>query len=177
MNPAQKLLEKLKAIDRVEEFYETSTKNKFYIIDVDETAILTDTCADINGCFSIINPSLKTIYFIPVDGKGIIGKTMPCCEAVIFNDMHFSFLELKLNATSQTRRAIYRNRIEAVSQLENTIKFFDEKLDSSYEGILLEAIIATPKFYPRLNSSWIDIADEFLEKNRITLIEVIEKTY
>lgn len=178
MKPAAELLERLKAIDKVEEYFKTSTKKQFFIIDVDETALLTDTCIDAKLCFSIINSSLDSIYFIPVDGDGIIGKTMSCCEAVIFNDRYFSFLELKLNATSDKRRAIYLNRIEAVKQIESTLQFFNEKLNGNYEGLEREAIIATPDFYPRADNSWRDIAVEFADENDgIPLIETTQKVY
>jgi len=181
MKPSEKLLERLKAVDKVEEFYETCNESQFYIIDVDETAILTDTCVDINSCFSVINPSLKTIYFIPADGNGIIGKTMSCCEAVIFDDVYFTFLELKLNATSDKRRTMYENRTKAVGQIENTIRFFNDKLNNNYEGLSLEAIIATPEFYrsyPRAKASWEDIKTEFADNNNgIPLKETTEKMY
>jgi len=177
MKAAEKLIAQLKAIDKVDECYETCAKNQFYIIDEDETVILQDACIDINLCFSVINSLLATIYFIPVDGNGIIGKTMECCEAVIFNDISFSFIELKLNATSEKPRALKTNRTKAVSQLENTIKFFDEKLDGNYQGLLLEAIVATPNFYPRANTSWQKFETKFLERNGIPLIETKEKIY
>jgi len=178
MKAAKRLFERLLEIEKVEECYETSSKDQLYIIDISETAILTDTCIDINFCFRISNPLLNTIYFIPVDGEGIIGKTSECCEAVIFNDMHFSFVELKLNATSEKRRAIFKNRTKAVGQLQNTIQFFDKKLNKNYEGISLEALIATPNFYPRADASWRDIAVEFADENNgIPLIETTEKVY
>lgn len=175
----EKLLEKLNAIEKVEECLEICSKDQFYIKDINGTAILTDTCIDLNFCFSILNSLLSKIHFIPVDGDGgIIGDEMECCEAVIFNNENFSFLELKLNAISNKRRAVYKNRIKAVEQLENTIQFFNNKLNNNYKGLSLEAIIATPAFYPRADASWRDIAVQFADENNgIPLFESIEKTY
>lgn len=178
MNRTEKLLEKLKVIDKVEDLYETSSKNQLYIKDVDDTSILTDTCGDFTYCFSVVNQSVNDIHFIPLDGDGIIGRSMKCCDAVIFDNTHFSFLELKLNATSLKRRAIYENRMDAVKQITSAILFFNDKLNSEYEGLELEAIIATPKTYPRANASWGKIAAKFTKDNNgIKIFEATEKVY
>jgi|GEM_PF-2468131 len=178
MKPAKALLQELLKIEKVDECLEISSEKQLYIKDVCGTAILASTYVDMIYCFSIVNIKQDDIHFIPVDGDGIIGKTMECCEAVIFNDVYFSFLELKLNATSNKRRAIYKNRTKAVEQLENTIQYFNDKLNNNYKGLSLEAVIATPEFYPRADTSWRDIAVEFADNNNgIPIIEATQKVY
>ncbi len=176
MKPAKELVQELLKIEKVEECLEIASNKQLYIKDVSGTAIIADTCIDSVYCFSIINTQQNDIHFIPVDGDGIIGED--CCEAVIFNDVYFSFVELKLNATSNKRRTIYNNRIKAVRQIETALQFFNDKLNNNYQGLLREAIIATPDFYPRADASWIDIATEFADDNdNIPLIEATKKEY
>jgi len=180
MKPVEKLLEKLKVIEKVERYYLTSSIKQLYIKDNQKTgtSTLSETCENIKLCFSISNTSGKSVHFIPIDGKeGILGFGISNCDAVFFSEKQFSFLELKLNATSLADTAVLKNRRKSVGQLESTIQFFDEKLEKNYEGLSIEAIIATPSFYPRLDSSWQDISTEFLEKNRIELFETTKKVY
>lgn len=121
MKASKVLLQELLKIEKVEDCLKISSSTQLYIKDVSCTAILANNCIVIIYCFSIINIKQNDIHFIPVDGDGIIGED--CCEAVIFDDTYFSFLELKLNARSDKRRAVYNNRIKAVEQIENTIQF------------------------------------------------------
>jgi len=178
MNPAEKLLEKLKFINKVEECLEPSSENQLYIKDISGTAILTNACIEQIYCFSIINKMSNDIYFIPIDGEGIIGNTTKCCDAVIFDDIYFTFIELKLNAKGKSRRRIYQIRTKAVEQITNTINFFNDKLNKNYEGLSLEAIIATPETFPRADVRWAKIAVKFADENNgIPLIETTKKIY
>jgi hypothetical protein len=116
----------------------------------------------------------QKIIFVPVDGKkGLLSFIDSYCDAVIFDEKDFCFLEFKLNASSLKK--VVQNRVKAISQLSNTIDLFDEKLDRNYEGLHLEAYIATPLSYPRNDASWKKLAVEFLEKYGIPIFETNEK--
>jgi len=53
--------------------------------------------------------------FIPVDGKyGLLGFGDSYCDAIIFDNQDFCFIEFKLNATSMNK--VIKNRIKAISQ-------------------------------------------------------------
>ncbi len=93
---------------------------------------------------------------------------------MFFDENDFCFVEFKLNATSV--RKINKNRIYAVEQLKNTINLFDNNLDKNYGGLNLEAYVCTPEFYPRLNASWQELAQDFLEEYGIPLFEINDKT-
>ena len=125
--------------------------------------------------FSIVNS--KTIYFIPIDGKkGLLGG-ISNCDFIFWNKKDFCFVELKLNATATDDRAIRKNRQKAISQLKETINFFDGILNKDYFGLNLEAYVSTPDIYPRENTAWQSLKVEFLEKTGIDLFEKRTKIY
>ncbi|WP_448790628.1 hypothetical protein [Bacteroides graminisolvens] len=125
--------------------------------------------------FSIVNS--KTIYFIPIDGKkGLLGG-ISNCDFIFWNKKDFCFVELKLNATATDDRAIRKNRQKAISQLKETIFFFDGILNKDYFGLNLEAYVSTPDIYPRENTAWQSLKVEFLEKTGIDLFEKRAKIY
>lgn len=131
------------------------------IIDFDDTKV-----------FKILNT--ESIGFIPIDGKtGLLGFGDSHCDFIFFDNEYFCFIEFKLNATSQ--RKIEKNRKKAIKQLENTINLFDQKLARNYQQFNLEAYICTPDTYPRDNTSWKKLAQDFLENNEIPLFEAKEK--
>jgi len=181
MKPSEVLLEELKNIDRVEDCYETSSAERFFIVEEEKsgTSVIVEQVDENDVFFSVINPNKEAINFIPIDGKdGILRYDGSYCDVVIFEDHFFSFLEFKLNVTSSAERAIRQNRKKAAQQLVNTIEFFDEKLARNYQGLTLEAIIATPDdIYPRRDTAWDSIAIEFLEEYGIPLYEDTKKEY
>jgi len=168
----------LEKIDRVKESYRFSKQELFYIIEENTgTSAVAEYEVD-KKAFCIINPHRKTIHFLPIDGKqGVLAYDDSYCDALIFDNTIASFLEFKLNATSTEERAIRKNRKKAISQLKNTIAFFDQKLNNDYKGLALEAIVVTPETYPRADTSWSDMSIEFLEETGISLFEKTEKEY
>ncbi len=122
----------------------------------------------------------KSIGFIPIDGKQGLLRLLKLdeeshCDFVFFDQNDFCFVELKLNATSLKEKSISDNRQKAISQLKNTITLFDNKLSKNYEGLSLEAYVCTPDTYPKVNASWRELAQEFLEEMGILLFEKNEK--
>ncbi|MEA5514556.1 hypothetical protein [Nodularia sp. UHCC 0506] len=116
------------------------------------------------------------IGFIPIDGKkGLLGFGFSYCDFIFFDENDFCFVEFKLNAISSAERAIRKRRKEAISQLKNTINLFDDKLAKSYAGLNLEAYVCTPEFYPRLDASWRELAQDFLEEYGVPLFETNDK--
>lgn len=180
MKPSEALLEELKSIDRVEDCHDTSSAEHFFIVEEQKsgTSMIVEQVDENDKFFSVINPNQEVIHFIPIDGKnGMLRYDDSYCDAIIFEDHFFSFLEFKLNATSLAELSIRKNRLKAVRQLVNTIQFFDEKLGRNYQGLTLEAIIATPDIYPRADATWISIATDFLEEYGIPLYEDRKKEY
>ena len=180
MKPSEALLEELKKIDRVEDCHDTSSAEHFFIVEEEKsgTSVIVEQVDENEVFFSVINPNKEVINFIPIDGKnGMLKYDGSYCDAVIFENRFFTFLEFKLNPTSSVERAVRRNRKKAVQQLLNTIAFFDEKLVRNYQDLTLEAIIATPDIYPRKDTAWDSIAIEFLEEYGIPLYEDTEKKY
>ncbi len=120
--------------------------------------------------------NVKKIVFIPVDGKeGLLSFSDSYCDAILFDEIDFCFVEFKLNATSVEERAVRKNRKKAITQLSNTIDLFDEKLNRNYEGLNLEAYVCTPLIYPRNDASWKTLSVEFLEKYGISIFETNQK--
>lgn len=146
-----------------------------FIIRLNENEIDTViTGFDNTKIFNIKN-AIK-VGFIPIDGKkGLLGFGLSCCDFVFFDENDFCFVEFKLNAISSAERAIRKRRTEAISQLKNTINLFDDKLAKNYAGLNLEAYVCTPEFYPRLDASWRELAQDFLEEFGIPLFERNDK--
>jgi len=180
MKPSEALLEELKNIDKVEDCHDTSSAKSFFIIEEQKsgTSVIVEQVDENDVFFSVINPNKEVINFIPIDGKnGILRYDGSYCDAVIFENRFFTFLEFKLNATSSAELSIRKNRLKAVRQLVNTIEFFDEKLARNYQKLALEAIIATPDTYPRKDTAWDSLAIEFLEDYGVPLYEDNKKEY
>jgi hypothetical protein len=139
---------------------------KSYLVNEDNTIttkqgkILIDSLA-MEKSFKVSN--IEKIGFIPIDGQGGLSEKGGC-DFVIFDNKDFCFVEIKLNATSLKRRAVGENRAKAIGQLSKTIDLFNEKLNKNYSELKLEAYVSTPKTYPKVRSSRVDVRAEFLEK-------------
>jgi hypothetical protein len=121
----------------------------------------------------------KTIVgFLKIHGKkGLLDKRESHCDAILYNEKDFCFIELKLNASSLKDRAIMTNRKKAISQLENTLDKFDAILSKNYNGLNLEAYVSTIPTYPRNNTAFQALARVFLEKNGVPLFEENSKIF
>ena len=129
---------------------------------------------DITKLFNISNA--KMVGFIPIDGKkGLLRFGNSHCDFIFFGENDFCFVEFKLNATSEEERAISKNREKAIGQLKNTISLSDFKLNRNYAGLNLEAYVCNPGFYARFNSSWIELAANFLEEYGFELFGINNK--
>ncbi len=174
--------------DKIANFWQIESREEFSVIDFKGQSYLVLSVSDSNftinangeeisedgfdstKVFRVTNS--KTAVFIPIDGKnGFLGFEDSYCDFMFFDENDCCFVEFKLNATSKSPKTIRQRRYKAVRQLSNTIKFFDEKLQRNYKGLNLEAYICTPKFYPRLDASWRELAQDFLENYGISLFE------
>ncbi len=176
MNKRTTVLDKLQLAEPKISSCIESSSDSFYITDsLDKSQIKTQ---EEENSFKVINPSQKTIYLIPIDGKqGLLGLGVTYCDAVIIDEQYFCFLEFKFKASSIAERAVRKNRKKTIGQLENTINYFDELLARDYDGLALEAYVSTLPIYPRANTAWQDLAVAFLEKNKICLYEKSEKEF
>lgn len=170
---------------------ETNPNSEIYIVDYQgQSYIIVDIQLSYSQCSIIQNNHEKTIEFnqekifniinvqqlgfIPIDGKkGLLGFGDSHCDFIFFDNQDFCFVEFKVNATSE--RKVDKNRTKAIEQLENTINFFDQKLERDYQKLNLEAYVCTPDSYPKDNPSWKKLAQDFLEKNGLDLFETREK--
>ncbi|MCF8374548.1 MAG: hypothetical protein K9H64_23215 [Bacteroidales bacterium] len=179
MNNISQFLKSLRDIDNnISDFLKSEASSNFYIIDIEGQSFIDANCYDPDKCFSIKNQNNEEIFFIPIDGKdGLLGFGESYCDATIFSKKYFCFLEFKFNATSITDRAIRKNRKKAISQLSNTIDYFDIKLNRNYSGLSLEAYVSTPPKYPRKDTAWVNFEVEFLEEYGMPLFETNEKTF
>ncbi len=179
MKKTSQIIQNLKNIDSsISDFLKIETSSNFYILDISGQSFINTHCSDTNKCFSIKNKNEEEIFFVTIDGKdGLLGFGDSHCDAAIFNEKDFCFLEFKLNATSTTDRAIRKNRKKAISQLSNTINLFDVKLKRNYSGLNIEAYVSTPQTYPRKDTSWVNFEVQFLEEFGIPLFESNKKAF
>jgi hypothetical protein len=109
---------------------------------------------------------------VPIDGRyGLLGFGKSYCDFVFFDETSFCFVETKLEASSLSESAVKKNRIKALKQLEDTINFFDTKLENNYVNLVLEAYVSTPPIYPRNNLNWLAMAEDFLENIGVEVYE------
>lgn len=144
---------------------------------------ITIKIADNEEVISVFEPhkyfwvrNAKRVAFVPLDGKrGLIRSQESRCDAILFDEFVFCFVEFKTEAISLEDRAIRKNRKGAIKQIAQTIIFFNEKLENDYEGLEREAYICTPPTYPRNNADWFEKRVAFLEEFGIELFESNEK--
>jgi hypothetical protein len=203
MSKAEKIIENLKSkIDKIADFVQVDKRKVFEIIEyeVDKQSYIiknrktADLCevfsADGLEIFYHENKVFKisnsvTMRFIPIDGNNglftkidterVRGGKSKRCDCVFFDEKDFCFLELKSDAISTKKRAVKSNRKEAILQLGNTIRRFDELLENNYQGLNLEAFIATPPTYPRNDTAWKVLARKFVAEYDVMIFETNEK--
>jgi hypothetical protein len=203
MSKANEIIKNIKsAIINIEDFVQIEERDEFEIIEfaddkqsyIVKERISEDLCTVIstnefeifyfkNKVFKVKNS--KIFKFIPIDGdNGLIAKIedervrggkSKRCDCVFFDENDFCFLELKSDATSTKKRAIRSNRKEATEQLGSTIRQFDILLNNDYQGLNLEAFIATPPTYPRNDTAWKVLARNFVAEYNVTIFETNEK--
>ena len=151
---------------------------------IKKTCKIADVEVELNEERVFIIGSSSNIVFIPIDGRNGLLKGDSNCDFIFFNELDFCFVEMKLNATLTTEqtilqqtRAVRQNRKKALRQLKKTIDYFNSQLLDNYEGLSLEAYVATPDIYPRENAAFQDIATDFLEETKVVLFERREKRY
>lgn len=177
------------AIENVRDYIQFEERAIFEIMDFKGQSYIIEKINDDNTCqliqdlkanydfekvFKLSNA--KGIYFIPIDGKeGLLGYGNSWCDCVFFDENSFCFVEFKTDSTSEKK--INENTFKGLSQLGNTINFFDEKLNYYFQDLKMEAYLCTPSFYKTVRESamWEDIRVEFLEEYEIELFETNEK--
>jgi len=88
------------------------------------------------GQFHVNNPKQEELYFLAIDKCLFDSKNDSRCDCALFNDLLFYFIEIKDVKTNKRAEA----RKKAISQLEETIKQFQEKVD--FTNIQKIAIVA-----------------------------------
>ncbi len=160
--------------------YAVETGCEFDIVEIDDRSCIKNGIAP---SFKISNPNLKSVRFIAIDhcfitdATGYTGKRNDC---VIFDDIDFCFIELKLNVTShKTRRERTK---EAMEQLEAGIDYFKANFHKSSKnfmslGFNYEAYIVFPTpVYPKIMASGTNRQAKFA-KLGVKLIEDNKKTF
>lgn len=174
MTKSEKIRDKL---EDYQQFIQKENAIKFCIADIKGTSQILISDKE-EKCFKVLNPELKEIFFIPVDGKeGMLKYGESFCDAITFDNYFFCFIELKHNATSINDRAVRKNREKAIKQIENTSSYFNDLFSENYYGLHREAYVSTPKIYPRQNTAWQDLRLELLEKNMFELYEANQKEF
>ncbi len=194
MSKINLLIEKFATFKHFAKVHKIENRIEFAIVDYDNTSYVVQKI-DTENTY-LINPensvilyepeklfwlkNIETIVFVPIDGTKNSLMTGDRdgeghCDVVVFDEQHFCFIELKLNATSLAESAVTKNRWKAINQIERTLVFLDKKFNLDYAGLDLEAYVATIPTYPRQNAEWQNISVAFLEKNGFQVFEATEK--
>ena len=98
---------------------------------------------------------------------------MQRCDCALFDEVTFSFVEMKMNADADdeglSARAV---RVKAASQIISTINFFQNAFQT--QGIVfdhpnIEAIIAVPAKFPKTNATEKQFVEQFATNNGLPL--------
>lgn len=156
-----------------------SNSTKFCIVEpeLDKKCVIKNS--DEPG-FVVKNPNQKTIHLLVVDHCLFNDQDPKRCDCIVFDDIYFCFVELKLNVSKRKQTSVKLR--EAREQLGETIKFFksksSKKLSEELSKMILEAYIAMKSHvYPRQRAERQDIFDAFLEEYGVPLFEKAEKDF
>ena len=100
--------------------------------------------------FVIRNDMCEKIALWRIDGCFIKDKGQEKCDAIIFNDIKFCFIEFKQNSVSEKNESIIENRQKGTQQLLKTIQFLYNNtriwavISTNYT---IEAFLSTPPHY------------------------------
>jgi hypothetical protein len=197
MSRFEQLTQRLETVfSGFQNYFSIENESLFHVLDYEDEAFLLsgfdeyihEYMVEIDGEMTVIQglskdnlflvQSKTVVGFIKTHGKkGLLDKRESHCDAILFNEKDFCFVELKLNASSLKDRAIMTNRKKAISQLENTLDKFDTVLSKNYNGLNLEAYVSTIPIYPRNNTAFQALARVFLEKNGVPLLEENSKIF
>ncbi len=102
--------------------------------------------------FQIHNPKGKSVHVLCIDNclkyqSEDDKNPEKRCDCVVFDDVYFCFIELKLNVSS--RDQVTYNANKARKQLGRTIQYFDYFLGTGYFGYIREAYTVLPNRFPR----------------------------
>ncbi len=163
--------------------YSSNSDSQFDIIEHNNRASMVSHASP---SFRIFNLQQKLIHFIAIDHCFLAdsgdykGKRVDC---IVFNNLDFCFVELKLNVMSDEGRT-RRDRInEAIEQLGSVINYFKttfltSSIDFMMLGFRYEAyIVLPPDKYPRDSAAAKNRSVEFAMKYGVGLFEKHEKKF
>ena len=173
----------------IQECLESDNRAEFHICDGNENAstekeqrtfILRVPMTNDLYSFTVKNPGRKKIHHLAVDhcffDRSYSGDR---CDCIVFDDVYFCFVELKLNL--RTKKGAAKHLRKARKQLGSVIQEFKRTFQNNskdFLGYILEAFIVMYKQrYPKDTASRKIRAVHFLEEYGVALFETNEKVF
>ncbi|MFN3850976.1 MAG: hypothetical protein ACK4NY_16190 [Spirosomataceae bacterium] len=119
-----------------------------------------------DGILKVNNPNKKNIHFLRIDHCFLGDGDGKKCDCAVFDDNTFCFVEMSI-ARMKNRK---EKQKDAVQQLENTIKLFEEK-NISYGNRKIDALICFNyrDTYPSSPASKLNAYLQFLQDYNVKL--------
>lgn len=152
-----------------------SNSTKFCIVEPESDKKCVIKNSDEPG-FVVKNPSQKTIHLLVMDHCLFNDQDTKRCDCILFDDIYFCFVELKLNVTKQKQASDKLK--EAREQLGQTIEVCKNRLPEPLSKMVLEAYVAMKShMYPQQSANRSHIFVSFLEQYKVPLFEKAEKDF
>lgn len=121
--------------------------------------------------FKIINPGGHELNLIRLDNDFFNQRPGGTCDAVVFSQFLWLFLEFKMEARSRSPLTMQDNLVKAVNQLGTIVKFFlhERNLSQTFPDLEFEANVCCPPHFPRDTASFKALAVSFLEEFHMML--------
>lgn len=154
---------------------ETSEETHLYIVDNDEnhrSEFIAQEDPD-EKHFHAINKENKKIFLLSIDNALIKNHKGGIADCALFDTDLFCFIEFKSNAEGNSLQSVKEIYQKAISQLENTLKLFIDKIKKADADLLATVevvchIVVSAKF-PRASPTEQNYSIQFAEKNHLEL--------
>ena len=129
--------------------------------------------------FNIKNSRQKEIHLLATDQCFFTAADEKRCDCIVFDAAYCCFIELKLNIKNW--KSFADNAKDARKQLGNTIRFFEEALETNSQeffGFQREAyIVMRDHVYPRNIAARNEARVRFLQEYKVPLFEQNKKEF
>lgn len=153
------------------------------VVDDDETRIsrFGSKTDDLEKALLVFNENKREIVLLSIDNQLLKSVEGGLADCALLDDKQFRFVEFKTNAEGRNERAIRKTFDKAIRQLENTIRIFDEGLESVNirfkDAVALSCHVVLSKSFPSSPSLIQNFQIEFLLETGGTTLDFSSETY
>lgn len=149
----------------------TCTQNTCAVVidDVTGSRFSDNVDLDRNQGFLIINNDNRTVFLLAIDKKLIGNHPGGIADCAVFDIAQFLFVEFKSNALGNSDESIRDSFEKAISQLEETINIFRNRVPRLFTEREVMCFIVTNHSFPRATATKQNYIYKFFEENQLEL--------